>query len=201
MPVSCKSVASIHHLSGAAERAGLQTRQIAFAAASHQGEAVHTGLAREWLASLGLGVFSTTPVMHAARAHDLATLELDLNYILARDPDHVDALNALGYTLADRTRRFEEAAGYIRKAFELQPDNPAILDSMGWVSYRLGDYDMALKYLRQALGNLNDPEIAAHLGEVLWVTGDRDGARAVWRKALAATPDSDVLREVMERLE
>jgi len=139
--------------------------------------------------------------MHAARADDLATLELDLNYILARDPDHVDALNALGYTLADRTRRLSEASRYIRRAYELEPTNPAILDSMGWVHYRLGDYDLAIKYLRQALGDLNDPEIAAHLGEVLWVTGDRAGARAVWQKALTATPDSKELREVMERLE
>lgn len=139
--------------------------------------------------------------MNAARADDLDTLEQDLKYILAREPDHVDALNALGYTLADRTRRYVEADAYIRRAHALQPDNPAILDSLGWVYYRLGNYEQALKYLRQAFEKLKDPDVASHLGEVLWVTGDREGARAVWRKALAASPDSAVLREVMERLE
>lgn len=139
--------------------------------------------------------------MHAARVDDLATLEKDLRYILARDPRHVDALNALGYTLADRTHRLDEAERYIREALSLQPDNAAILDSMGWLLYRRGDYAGALDYLRRALDRMQDPEIAAHLGEVLWVTGDRKAAREVWRKALQAAPGSEVIREVMERLE
>lgn len=139
--------------------------------------------------------------MHAARADDVATLETHLKYILSLEPDHVDALNALGYTLADRTDRYAEAFEYISKAHRLQPDNAAILDSLGWVYYRLGDYDLALKYLRRALEMQPDHEIAAHLGEVLWVTGDRDGARRVWREALKAAPDSEILRDVMQRFE
>jgi tetratricopeptide (TPR) repeat protein len=139
--------------------------------------------------------------MFAAEQDDLGTLEQDLQHILSLDPDNVDALNALGYTLADRTRRFQESFGYIMHAYRLQPENAAILDSLGWVYYRLGDYASALRYLRQALDMAQDAEIAAHLGEVLWVTGDRAAARRVWRDGLARTPDSWYIRDTMERME
>ena len=139
--------------------------------------------------------------MQAADEGDIETLEQDLQHVLALDPDHADALNALGYTLADHTNRYAEAYEYISHAYRLQPENPAILDSMGWVNYRLGHYAEAIKFLRQALAMMPDAEIAAHLGEVLWVTGDSEGAREIWRKALSMTPDSPELREVMKRFE
>jgi tetratricopeptide (TPR) repeat protein len=126
-------------------------------------------------------------------------LERDINTILEREPDNAHALNALGYTLADRTNRLDEAMRYIKRAMELEPNEPAIIDSMGWVNYRMGNYDEALKYLRRAVGMMQDPEIAAHLGEVLWVSGRHDEARRVWERALEEAPDSSILLEVMNR--
>jgi tetratricopeptide (TPR) repeat protein len=126
-------------------------------------------------------------------------LERDIHSILEREPDNAHALNALGYTLADRTNRYEEAMGYIQRALELKPDEPAIIDSMGWINYRMGNYDQALKYLRRAVSLLQDPEIAAHLGEVLWVSGQHDEARKVWERALEHDPDSTILLDVMNR--
>jgi tetratricopeptide (TPR) repeat protein len=127
-------------------------------------------------------------------------LERDLRAILDAQPDHVDALNALGYTLADRTDRYKEAYDYIKHALDLSPDNNAILDSMGWVLYRLGNYDEAVKYLRRSLDIKKDQEVAAHLGEVLWVMGQKDEAVAVWKDALAEFPkDNEAVRETMKR--
>ncbi len=135
----------------------------------------------------------------AEKLDRLDMVEADLRRILAKDPDNVHALNALGYTLADRTDRYQEALGYIRRALELRPDNPAIIDSMGWVQYRLGNHERALEYLRRAYELSQDPEIAAHLGEVLWVMGDRPGARKVWESALREAPENEVLKRVLER--
>lgn len=137
--------------------------------------------------------------LHGAKLRDVALLEHDLALVLEKDPDHADALNALGYTLADQTDRYQEAFGYIERALELKPEDPAILDSMGWVSFRLGDMEQALKYLRRALALMPDGEIAAHLGEVLWATGRHDEAWSVWDKALAEDPDHDYLLEVIGR--
>ncbi len=125
--------------------------------------------------------------------------EKDLRRILKRDPKNANALNALGYTLADRTTRYKEALGFIEQALALKPDDPFILDSMGWVQYRLGNHTEAVKHLRAALGQRADAEIAAHLGEVLWVMGDRAGAETVWTSALKQSPDSEVLRGVIKR--
>jgi tetratricopeptide (TPR) repeat protein len=124
-------------------------------------------------------------------------LESDLRHILAQDPDHADALNALGYTLADRTDRFQEARALIEKALALKPDEPAIKDSMGWVLYRMGDPAAAEPYLRDALATVFDPEIAAHLGEVLWALGRRDEARAIWDRALEEDPQHEYLLRVL----
>ncbi|HHQ42631.1 MAG TPA: tetratricopeptide repeat protein [Chromatiales bacterium] len=135
----------------------------------------------------------------AEKLDRLDMVEADLRRILAKDPDNVHALNALGYTLADRTDRYQEALGYIQRALELRPDNPAIIDSMGWVQYRLGNHERALEYLRRAYELSQDPEIAAHLGEVLWVMGDRPAARKVWESALREAPESEVLKRVLER--
>ena len=123
----------------------------------------------------------------------------DLKFILKTEPNNAHALNALGFTLADQTDRYEEAYVYIKRAIEINPDDPAIIDSWGWIHYRLGEYDKAIELLRKALSRLDDAEIASHLGEVLWVTGRRDEARSVWQKALKKSPDAPSLLSVMQR--
>ena len=123
----------------------------------------------------------------------------DLKKIVEAEPDNVQALNAYGYTLVDRTKRIKEGYDYIQRAYKMKPDDPAILDSMGWANYRLGKYPEAIKYLRQAIGTLKDPEIAAHLGEVLWVSGDHAQARDVWEAALRETPSHKALLDVIKR--
>ena len=137
--------------------------------------------------------------MLAERMDRLNIVERDLREIIARDPDHAEALNALGYTLADRTDRYEEAYELIQRAIALKPDEAHIVDSMGWVLYRLGRYEEALAQLRRAMTLGFDPVIAAHLGEVLWVLGEKAEARDVWRTALEKAPDDELLREVIER--
>ncbi|MCB1802805.1 MAG: tetratricopeptide repeat protein [Gammaproteobacteria bacterium] len=132
---------------------------------------------------------------------DFEGMERELRHILDQDPDNVDALNALGYTLADRNERLDEAFTLVARALKLKPDNPAILDSMGWVFYRQGNLSEAASYLRRALELTNDDEIAAHLGEVLWMKGQREDAQAVWREALEHKPGSDKIRAVIERLQ
>jgi len=126
-------------------------------------------------------------------------LERDLKRILHKDPKNVQALNALGYTLADRTDRHEEAFSYIKQAYDLRSDDPAILDSMGWGLYHLGRLDEAVSYLRRAASMLRDAEIAAHLGEVLWVKGQQSEAKKVWNDALKFAPEDHLLKETMKR--
>ncbi len=125
--------------------------------------------------------------------------EADLRAILKQEPDNAHALNALGYTLADRTTRYKEAYGYIKRALELKPDDAAILDSMGWVLYRMGRHQDAIKYLKQALAKNDDGEIAAHLGEVLWVSGETIEAQKIWSQAIKAFPDHSVLQKAIKR--
>lgn len=141
-----------------------------------------------------------TRAMLAEKRGDLALLEKDLRTIIEREPENAMALNALGYTLADRTTRYAEAKSLIEKAHQLTPDDPAVLDSLGWVNYRLGNLDEAERLLRQALERFPDHEVAAHLGEVLWVNGKRREARQVWAKAIEAQPDSPILRKTLLRL-
>ncbi|MEW8019642.1 MAG: tetratricopeptide repeat protein [gamma proteobacterium symbiont of Phacoides pectinatus] len=139
--------------------------------------------------------------LYAIGQGHLQVLEEDLRRVLADDPQNADALNALGYTLADQTDRYQEALELITRALELKPDSAAVLDSMGWVQYRLGNHAQALDYLRRAMEMLPDAEIAAHLGEVLWVTGARDEARRVWDGALEQDPQSVHILETRQRLE
>ena len=139
--------------------------------------------------------------MVADRLGDYVTAEQDLQAILSTDIDNVDALNGLGYNLAQRNIRLDEALEYLQRAYELKPNNGPITDSLGWVYYRLGDYEKAHHYLRQALELEYDAEIAAHLGEVLWVTGEHERARHVWQKALERDPKHPVLLETIERLD
>ncbi|MEM1141709.1 MAG: tetratricopeptide repeat protein [Pseudomonadota bacterium] len=134
------------------------------------------------------------------RQGDIDGAVADLREIIARSPDNATALNALGYTLANRTQRYTEARELIEKALKISPDEPAILDSMGWVLFHQGEYVEALTYLTRAYENFPDPEVAAHLGEVMWVTGDRGSAMELWREALAQNPEHAVLTNTLDRL-
>lgn len=126
-------------------------------------------------------------------------VEVNLRRLIVLKPDHAQAYNALGYTLADRTDRLTEARDYIEKALKLSPEDPFILDSMGWVEYRLGHLAQGLHYLERAFQQRPDPEIAAHLGEVLWAKGDKPGAEKVWRDALRDNPENDELQKVIKK--
>ncbi|MDX1653967.1 MAG: tetratricopeptide repeat protein [Candidatus Competibacteraceae bacterium] len=137
----------------------------------------------------------------AEKVDRIDILESDLKRLIAADPDNGHALNALGYTLADRTDRYQEALGYIERALELLPEDPAVLDSMGWVQYRLGNLETALDYLRQAYAISQDAEIAAHLAEVLWHSDQREEAREVFTRALEADPESVFLKRIADNLE
>lgn len=141
-----------------------------------------------------------TRAMQAEKRNDLAQMETDLRQIIKRDPDNAMALNALGYTLSDRTTRYAEAKTLIEQAHQLSPEDPAVLDSLGWVNFRLGNLDDAERYLRQALERFPDQEIAAHLGEVLWARGKQREARQIWAKFLKDQPDSPTLRSTIKRL-
>jgi tetratricopeptide (TPR) repeat protein len=139
--------------------------------------------------------------LNAADLKRVDLLEKDLRKILAAQPEHADALNALGYTLADQTERFDEAKSYIEKALTLKPDNPAILDSMGWVEYRLGNLETALGYLEKAAEiSPNEAEISSHLGEVLWIMGKKQRALKVWNEAEKSNPDNRFIKPTMSRL-
>jgi tetratricopeptide (TPR) repeat protein len=116
--------------------------------------------------------------------------EADLRLILSRQPDNADALNALGYTLTIYSTEYQQARSYIEKALRLKPGDPAIMDSMGWVEYQLGNYPQALGYLRKAYARLADPDVAAHLSAALWASGDKQEARNVWSAALKQHPDN-----------
>ncbi|MBT8049215.1 MAG: tetratricopeptide repeat protein [Xanthomonadales bacterium] len=140
---------------------------------------------------------------HALLAAELGWVDIaesDLRVVIAAQPENAAALNALGYTLADQTERYGEAEALIRQAYILQPDEPSIIDSMGWVTFRLGRLEEAIQFLQKAWQLDKNPEIAAHLGEVLWVSGKRDAAMAVWREGLAVDSSNMVLVETLERL-
>lgn len=133
------------------------------------------------------------------RVNDFTGMEADLRQLLQLEPDNSAALNALGYTFADRNHRLSEAWELIERAYELNPEDPAIIDSMGWIKYRMGDNREALSYLRRAYAAFADQEIAAHLGEVLWILGEQEEAKNIWQDSLRQNPDSKLLQEVMQR--
>ncbi len=138
--------------------------------------------------------------MVAEKLNRLDEMERLLRRVIELKPDHHHAYNALGYSLAERNLRLPEAKALIRKALDLSPGEPFITDSLGWVEYRLGNRDEALRLLRGAYQSRPDPEIGAHLGEVLWVNGQRDEARRIWREARTRDSANDVLRETLARL-
>jgi len=141
-----------------------------------------------------------TRALLAAEIGWIDVAEKDLREIIARQPENAAALNALGYTLADQTERYEEAEALIRQAYILQPHEASIVDSMGWVAFRQGRLDEAEEFLRRAWKLEQNPEIAAHLGEVLWVSGKKEEAVKVWRDAQALEAENAVLLETLERL-
>ena len=131
--------------------------------------------------------------MLAEKVQRFDVMEQQLRKLILLKPDFAQAYNALGYTLADRNERLDEAANLIEKALELSPNDHYILDSMGWVQYRMGMLEEAADYLRRAYSEQTDPEIAAHLGEVLWQQGKHAEAVKTWEEALRAHPDNEVL--------
>jgi len=139
--------------------------------------------------------------MTAQRLGNLDQLESDLRVILSMSPNNATVLNALGYTLADQTDRYEEAFELISKALELAPEEPAILDSLGWILFKLGRLEEAEHHLRHAYQQLQDPEIAAHLGEVLVNRGKTKEARQLWTAAIEASPQHQALVDTVKRLQ
>lgn len=140
-----------------------------------------------------------TRAMAGDMAGRLDILERDLRAILDKNPKNYHAWNALGYTLTLRTTRYEEARGYLEKAIALRPNDFYVLDSMGWVLYKLGQIGDALDYLTRALEAKQDAEVAAHLGEVRWVSGDQEGASKVWDLAKELDENNPILVEILER--
>jgi len=137
--------------------------------------------------------------MLADKMGRLDLFEQDLHTILAEDPKDNQTLNALGYVLADKTRRYQEALQYIERALAINPDDVATLDSMGWVLYKMGEQTRALSYLQRAYERNSDAEIAAHYGEVLWVTGQTKKAKQIWNKALQSEPEHQILISIMSQ--
>ncbi|MFS8084543.1 MAG: tetratricopeptide repeat protein [Acidobacteriota bacterium] len=137
--------------------------------------------------------------MAAEKVDRLDVAESALKRVIALKPDEAQGYNALGYTLVDRTDRTEEGLRLIEKAHALSPEDAFILDSMGWGYYRLGQYPKSVEYLQKALDKRPDPEVAAHLGDVLGKMGQRDAAQKVWCDALKASPSHPVLLETMKR--
>lgn len=157
-----------------------------------------------------LGTLPDDPRLLYARAllavdqNDVSAAERDLRRVIELKPDDAEAMNALGYTLADSSRKGDaklgEARDLIRRAIELKPDEPAIIDSLGWLHYRMGDLEASLTQLRRAYAKQPDADIAAHLGEVLWVKGEHDEARRVWDEGRKKDPKNKALLEAIKRL-
>ena len=147
--------------------------------------------------NLGLLYFRA---MSGQKFGSLDILERDLQRVIQLDPGNADALNALGYTLADQTDRHEEAYSLITRALIIKPEEAAFLDSMGWVLYRLERLSEAIDYLQRAYQLFPNDEVAAHLGEVLWKDGQRSKAKKVWKKALELTPESPFLVDILKRI-
>jgi len=137
--------------------------------------------------------------MIAANMGDILMAEKDLRLILNSEPEHVDALNALGYTLADANKNLPEAFQMIQRAYNTNPDSSAIVDSMGWVLYRLGNFTEALIYLQQAYDLEPSDEIASHLGEILWSMDKKERAKKIFASAINKSPNSDAIKKTMEK--
>ena len=137
--------------------------------------------------------------MAAEKVDRIDVLEANLRKVIQIKPDHAHAYNALGYTLADRNTRLQEAYTLIEQALKLAPEDPFIMDSMGWVLYRMGQNDASVTFLKRAFELRPDAEIAAHLGEVLWAAGQREEARKIWNSALKDNPANEVLLATVKK--
>ena len=135
----------------------------------------------------------------AERLEKYDILESNLNKLIKLKPEHAHAYNALGYSFAERNVRLDEAKKLIEKAMLLAPEDLFIVDSMGWIYYRMGDYPRAIEYLRRAWNGRPDGEIGAHLGEVLWVSGERAEAERIWQEAVKQAPENDALQKTIKR--
>ncbi len=158
------------------------------------------------LLQAGMGKFPSNAdvlydfAMSAEKTGHLEEMEKALRQVMAQSPDNHHAYNALGYSLAERNVRLPEAFELISKALQLAPDDPFIMDSMGWVQFRMGNLRAAETQLRQAYALRSDPEIAVHLGEVLWQKGQQADARKLWREARNKDPKNDTLKSTLSRL-
>jgi tetratricopeptide (TPR) repeat protein len=138
--------------------------------------------------------------MAAERINNLKVMETSLRKVIEQRPDYAHAYNALGYSLADHNLRLDEAEKLIEKALQLAPEDPHIIDSMGWVYFRQGRLELAIQWLRKAFDRRAEPEIAAHLGEALWKAGRAAEARDMWREAQRSDPNNETLKETLARL-
>lgn len=136
----------------------------------------------------------------AERMERYDLMESSLLRVMKLAPDNQHAYNALGYSLAERGVRLPEAHALIEKALQMAPGDPFILDSMGWVQFRMGNLAGAEESLRRAYAVRPDPEIAVHLGEVLWQKGSRDEAQKMWREAQQKDPKNEALKSTLARL-
>lgn len=193
------------HLQGVAAGDARQRTQLTLAEANLLREAKAYQEAFDFLAA----AVARTPdvpdllydhAMAAEKVNRIDVLEANLRRVIEMQPDHAHAYNALGYTLADRNQRLPEARTLIETAHKLAPNDPFILDSLGWVLFRMGENQEALGHLRRAYEMRPDGEIAAHLGEVLWVLGRRDEAQKLWSEALRSQPKNEALQDTIKRL-
>ncbi|ORU91250.1 MAG: hypothetical protein A6F71_08385 [Cycloclasticus sp. symbiont of Poecilosclerida sp. M] len=141
-----------------------------------------------------------TRAIAASEINRLDVMEQDLRLVLNKQPDNVSAMNALGFTLASKTTRFEEAGVLLEKAISFRPEDPAILDSLGWLKYRTGAFKEALALLKKAYAINPDAEIASHLGDTLWELGRKDEAKQLWREAVKRNPGSRFLKRAKQKL-
>ena len=141
-----------------------------------------------------------TRALMAERVDKPDIVEADLKKILAMDPNNVEALNALGYTLLNKSNRYADAEKYLQQALRLAPDEAVIIDSYGWLQFRLGNTERALDYLQRAYDKQQENEIAAHLAEVLWALGRKDEAKKLFNKAIKGAPDDEYLRDFQRRI-
>jgi tetratricopeptide (TPR) repeat protein len=180
-----------------AERLYLVEAELQREAAPEAAIATYTQALSEYPASLSL-LYGRAMLFEAEG--DIAAMETDLRAILAEDPDNATTLNALGYTLTNNTTRYDEAAQLIERALELNPREPAMLDSLGWVYFKMGRFIEAENILREAYELLPDPEVAAHLGETLWSQGKRLEAKDIWRSGLGRDANNVHIRSTLNRL-
>jgi len=135
----------------------------------------------------------------AARLKDNQAAEQSFQSILKQDPNHINALNGLGFILADTSTRYQESNELLSRALKLSPNNPSVLDSLGWLQLKMGNTQQAVSLLRQAFALLPNPEIAAHLGEALWLNNQQEEAKQLWNAALKVHPNQETVLEIMNR--